>query len=342
MKKMQEKSQDFRYEVLEGPLVERFRAAIETFEDDGIIKVWPPGCAMFAEYRNHADRVRRLAVRKDDVWVVTYPKSGTTWMQEMVWLLVNNLDYKTARRILQTERSPYLEIGCWVTEAARTKANIGDSVREVEMLKSPRCIKTHLPLQMLPEQLWTVRPKIIYVARGAKDVAVSYYHHHRLFFGYTGSSEDFFEALLAEIVPYGSMWDHILDFWKLRHEPNVMFTTYEAMKKDLPGVVQRTADFLNCTLNPEQLKQLCEHLSFESMKNNPSVSHEDEMVKLRGKQTNANGEIQPFMRKGEVGSWKQDITPQIEEKINVYTKMKLADTDYVLPSTKENSTAKMK
>jgi hypothetical protein len=37
------------------------------------------------------------------------------------------------------------------------------------------------------------------VARDAKDVAVSYYHHHRLFFGYSGSSEDFFEALLAEI-----------------------------------------------------------------------------------------------------------------------------------------------
>lgn len=45
-------------------------------------------------------------------------------------------------------------------EGAGAKANIGDSVREVETLKSPRCIKTHLPLQMLPEQLWTVRPKV--------------------------------------------------------------------------------------------------------------------------------------------------------------------------------------
>jgi hypothetical protein len=53
-----------------------------------------------------------------------------------------------------------LRIGCWITEAARIKADIGDTVREVEMLKSPRCIKTHLPLQLLPAQLWTVRPKV--------------------------------------------------------------------------------------------------------------------------------------------------------------------------------------
>jgi hypothetical protein len=77
------------------------------------------------------------------------------------------------------------------------------------------------------------------------------------------------------------------------------------------------------------MKQLCEHLSFESMKNNPSVSHEDEMAKLRGKETNLQGKIEPFMRKGEVGGWKQDITPQIEERLNLYTEGKLAGTDYV-------------
>jgi hypothetical protein len=42
-------------------------------------------------------------------------------------------------------------------------------------------------------------PQIVYVARDAKDVAVSYYHHYRLFFGYTGSCQDFIEAFLAEI-----------------------------------------------------------------------------------------------------------------------------------------------
>ncbi|KDR22997.1 estrogen sulfotransferase-like isoform X2 [Zootermopsis nevadensis] len=321
---------DFQFEVLQGPLVDKFKTANQTFHSDGVIRMWPPGCAMFAEYRNHADRVRHLTVRKDDVWILTYPKSGTTWTQEMAWLLINNLDYETARKIPQTERSPYLELGCLVDEDTRRKANIADSVRAVEMLQSPRCIKSHLPLQLLPKQLWTVRPKIIYVARDVKDVAASYYHHYRLFFGYTGSCEDFVEAFLAEIVPYGSVWDHILDFWNIRHESNVMFNTFEEMKKDLPRVVQRTADFLDCTLTSEQMKRLCEHLSFESMKENRSVSHEDEMAKLRGKETNLVGKIEPFMRKGEVGGWKNDVTPQLEERLNVYTEGKLAGVGYEL------------
>ena len=72
-------------------------------------------------------------------------------------------------------------------------------------------------------------PQIIYVARDLKDVAVSYYHHHRLFFDYTGSCEDFNEALLAEI---GKTWD--LCFW------NSPFTAPQSLR-----------DFM-CAINREK------------------------------------------------------------------------------------------
>jgi len=49
-----------------------------------------------------------------------------------------------------------------MNEAARRERIIRDTVQEVEMLQSPRCIKSHLPLQLLPEQLWTVKPKSKY------------------------------------------------------------------------------------------------------------------------------------------------------------------------------------
>jgi len=49
-----------------------------------------------------------------------------------------------------------------LSEADRSKNNFGDTVQQVEMLQSPRCIKSHLPLQLLPQQLWTVKPKAKY------------------------------------------------------------------------------------------------------------------------------------------------------------------------------------
>jgi len=63
-------------------------------------------------------------------------------------------------------------------------------------------------------------PQIIYVTREAKDVAVSYYHHHRLMKRYTGSCEDFIEAFLAEI---GKTYD--CGFGTQVFEPHKVFET---------------------------------------------------------------------------------------------------------------------
>jgi hypothetical protein len=73
---MEQINQDLQYEVLRGPLVDKFKTANQIFHDDGIIKIWPPGCAIFAEFRHHAEKIRKFTVREDDVWIITYPKSG--------------------------------------------------------------------------------------------------------------------------------------------------------------------------------------------------------------------------------------------------------------------------
>ena len=39
-----------------------------------------------------------------DIWVVTPPKCGTTWSQEMIWLIANDLDYEGAKTPLMPER----------------------------------------------------------------------------------------------------------------------------------------------------------------------------------------------------------------------------------------------
>jgi hypothetical protein len=66
------------------------------------------------------------------------------------------------------------------------------------------------------------------------------------------------------------------------------------------------------------------------MKNNPSVLHERLVTRIPAKPTTLEGKIEPFYRKGEVGSWKCDLTPELEDKLNLYTQKKLKGTNYIL------------
>ena len=65
-------------------------------------------------------------------------------------------------------------------------------------LKSPRTIKSHFPVFLLPDQVWTVKPKIIHVIRNIKDTIVSCYHHYKLFHTYTGTMQEFVDAFVND------------------------------------------------------------------------------------------------------------------------------------------------
>jgi len=56
--------------------MDKYRTANQILYDDSIIKIWPPGCAIFPEFRHHAEEIRKFAVREDDVLIITYTKSG--------------------------------------------------------------------------------------------------------------------------------------------------------------------------------------------------------------------------------------------------------------------------
>lgn len=78
-------------------------------ERTGFVQVGPKKWFFPSGYKKEFKNYYNFEIRPDDVWVVTYPRSGTTWTQEMVWLLANNLDFETAAQIPLTARFPFLE-----------------------------------------------------------------------------------------------------------------------------------------------------------------------------------------------------------------------------------------
>lgn len=65
-------------------------------------------CILSTRYMDYMERIMEMDISPDDVWITTYPKSGTTWAQEMVWLIKNNFDFDTAKSISLVRRSPTL------------------------------------------------------------------------------------------------------------------------------------------------------------------------------------------------------------------------------------------
>lgn len=296
------------------------------------IRVIPSNCVMPREFKPYAERLMNFEVREDDVWVISYPKCGTTWTQELVWLLGNNFDYDTAKQKLLLQRFPFLEAVSIINQNDLIQENgtlFGDTISFVQEQQSPRFIKSHLPVQLLPKDIWVKKPKIIYVTREPKDAAVSYYHHHRLWNGYEGTFEDFMKAFLEDKVVYSPYWSHVNSYKKLtKHMPNVLVNSYEDMQLNLPEVIKKTAKFLEKPINDKQLKKLTVHLSFDSMKNNPAINGEEFIKDVIVKYDMPRDDPElTFIRKGIMGSWKKEMGPDLVKKFDEWTEINGIEDD---------------
>lgn len=236
-------------------------------------------CFLPDKYKEIADDMANMEVRKDDIWIVSFPKCGTTWTQEMIWMLCNNLDYMGSTKVLLNDRYYFIDCDA-LFNIAVSENEYKPMLEKIKDAPSPRYIKTHLPAQLLPHQIWNVKPKIIYTARNPKDAAVSFYHHYKNTHCYKGSFEEFMAAFLADQVIYSPIHSHIQNFWNISNEENILFITFEEMKSNLRAVLEKAATFLQKEFSDSQMETLQNHLHVDSMRANPSINHENTIENL--------------------------------------------------------------
>ncbi|XP_076358472.1 sulfotransferase 1C2-like isoform X2 [Tachypleus tridentatus] len=249
--------------------------------------------------------------RDDDIFVVTFPKCGTTWAQHIVHNILSKGKPFESFEDFQ-RRSPFMEM-------------LGP--KTAEDMPRPGAIKTHLPFHLNP---YSPKAKYIYVARNPKDCCVSFYHHTKMFPEYQftdGTFDDFFEVFINGENDWGDYFDHLLSWYEHRHDLNVLFITYEEMKADTRAVILKIASFLGQTYkdlleSDEKLMDkilyqtssgyMRKHLNeqMENFYSNPVLWRNDSPEGLKyvneyfkNKKLEMPKEMK-FVRKGVVGDWK--------------------------------------
>ncbi len=229
--------------------------------------------------------------RPGDIYVATAPKTGTTWMMQIVYQIVTG-GRGEFEHVYQV--APFLD--------PLTPKSFGPEV--LEALPSPRIFKTHL-------YYWLVAPpadsRVIYVTRNAADSLVSLHHHIGIMEGYWGPLG---VPFLRGSGLMRQWFKHLESWWPHRQDPNVLHLRYEDMAVDLEGTVRKVARFLGVTLEEDRLGDIVEKCSFAYMK-----KHNERFdIRLRVFQQGASRS--GFIRKGQVGDGRAVLAPDVQAELD--------------------------
>lgn len=280
-------------------------------------------------YTDLEQSLRSVPIRKDDVWIGGFSRSGTHWLAELTWLLCNNLDFEKAKAILHEERIFYYDFN---PKSMFQKIVDGKLIIEprgpetfFNGLPSPRFFKTHFPLSLLPSTLLQTT-KMVYVARDPRDVAVSCYHFYKnhKFTQYNGDFKSFWKHFMKGNIFYGPYFENVKEFWNVRNHPNLLFLFYEELHKDLQAAARRVAKFFGRNYSDDDFKRLCDHLNFNNMKKNKAINCD----KMLGDQS------EEVVRKGIAGGWRDEFDDEMIKASEVWFAEQLKNTDLRFPSMK--------
>jgi len=272
-------------------------------------KNWPQKARELQTAIFDSTRWNSFNYRRDDIVIVTWGKSGTTWMQQIVGQLVRG----APETLDAVGVSPWLDLRIFPLD---------EVLGQLEAQTHRRFIKTHLPLDAL---VFSPEAKYIYVGRDARDVVWSAYNHQASF---TDGVLDAFNNMPGRVgppvahppgdareyylhfldtgyfpsFPLSGFWEHVQGWWDVRELPNVLFVHFNDLKTNMRREIGRVAEFLGIEVDAAKWPVIEKHCGFDFMRS--AAAKVDELHKV------FNGGGSAFIHKGTNGRWKDVLTAQ--------------------------------
>jgi hypothetical protein len=283
----------------------RRRSTMPSFDFEGVSG--PPRVSspdMFA-------RAKAYEPRREDVFVATQMRCGTTWMQQIVFEIASR-----GRGDLSDSGYGHLyAVSPWI-----------DAINSVSMEAAPlvgdmraRIIKCHLPVSICP---YSEAARYIYVTRHPVSCFASILDYNRSLLGPLAPPVATMADWFCSDRMYWRPWpDHVAGWWDwAAARPNVLFLHFEDMKADLGGIVDRVATFLGQSLTAEERARVVEKSSFAWMQ-----AHEDWLEMAPPTMFSVSGGR--FLASGRAARH-EDVPSDVRQRVLAYCATSLQDRAY--------------
>jgi hypothetical protein len=222
---------------------------------------------------------KSLVIFPDDVFLVSFPKSGNTWTR----FLIANLRFPN-------EPATFDNINRLLPDTTATPKRVFDSMPRPRIIKSHECFEPRYP-------------RVINVVRDPRDVVVSQYKYHQKIRKIEVDSpiEKFVTRFLnGETCPHGS-WGQNVATWLYTSEgsPRYLQLRYEDLIADTPRELEKVAKFLNLATSPALLAQAVERSSADKMR---KMEKQQDHGLYRGSRQDMT-----FVRAAGSGGWHKDL-----------------------------------
>ncbi|MCP5102494.1 MAG: sulfotransferase domain-containing protein [bacterium] len=221
---------------------------------------------------------KKSPLRADDVFLVSYPRSGNTWLR----YLIANLMHPGSE---------------WNIENLNLAVpDLHQELPDGYMESQPRIFKSH-------SAYCKDYSRLIYMCRDGRDVSVSYYDLRKKKGLYKKGYPEFLLEMLQGKMPYGSWQEHINSWLFPPHNIPLLVITYEQLHADTAGTMKLAGDFMGLQWSEAEIETAIHKSTFQKQQRDLYLyKHESHWVK------GYHGGV-----KGSPGKWREVFDEHLNE-----------------------------